>query len=293
MKVSLVIPFIEQYDVLIPTIQHAVDNAGSEFELVLISNNPLPAKDWSMIEKSYDHTYPKTHMVVNPQNIGVLPTYKQGYEQSEGDIVFYIHSDVLIHEKGWVAQLSKAFEEDPILGLVGIFGARGIGTDGGRMYSMSNMQGKEWGGCECHSIAAYHHGELIDTLRPSVILDGVGMAWRRETLKKLVDNTDAFAEWRAPHHFYDKILSLKTIENGYRVATIPLAFDHYSGATANRSEIYKKTMGDWLKAHNAPYTEGSEDEGIYQLAEKQMFDEYGKKFPITVDEYYRYTVNDN
>lgn len=291
MKVSLVIPYMDQLDVLVPAIENAVNYAGQEFELVLIDNGsdePLGALPLS----NALHYKTKVTHIHNLFNIGVLPSFKQGFEESTGDIIFYTHSDVLLWSEDWVAKLVAAFEADPKLGLGGLFGARGIGEDGGRSQCYSNMQGKQWGKCDCHVVAGQHHGDMIIEVTPATVLDGVGMAFRRETMQRIIDETDMFADWRSLHHFYDKILSLKTIDLGYHVAVIPLEFDHFSGATAVRSTRYPESVRTWLDRQGIIYEQGHEDQAIYDLAESQMFKEYRQYFPITVSADYQYFSKD-
>lgn len=285
MKVSLVIPFIDQYDVLHPALRNASMHAGSPFELILIDNGSDVPLDRGELAFG---AHVDVKLIRNKHNIGVLPSFKQGYEESTGDIIFYTHSDVLLWSEDWVRQLTDAFQVDDRLGLGGLFGARAIGEDGGRSQCYSNMQGREWGKCSCHAIAGQHHGDMITEVTPATVLDGVGMAFRRETMRRIVEDTDMFADWRSPFHFYDKSLSLKTIKVGYRVAVIPLEFDHFSGATSVRSGKYKESMRPWLKKHGIPFEEGGEDQAVYNLAEKQMFDEFRAAFPITVSSNYEY-----
>jgi glycosyltransferase involved in cell wall biosynthesis len=275
MKVSLVVPYIDQLDKVALCLQTAHKNAGAGYELVTINNGSEVPLSSALVDNN------ENVFINNEVNLGVLPTFKQGYENATGDIILFIHSDVLIHETDWVPKLQGIFEQLPDLGLGGFLGARGIGENGGRIDVSSNLRGEVWGGCDCHDIAAKHHGELIEVVTPATVVDGLGMAFRRETLQRLVDETDVFADWRAPHHFYDKILSLKVIQLGYKVATIPFACDHYSGATANHSQIYQDTMKKWLADHGNEVTDNADD-GIYHLAEQQMFNEYREMLPITV-----------
>lgn len=282
--ISLVIPFLDAFDKLERCLEVAIKNAGSKsYEIVLIDNGSKKPFDYSRFENKARITY-----IRNESNTGVLPTYKQGFEHSQGSAICFIHSDVLLHSKGWVQKIKKAFRDDEKLGLLGLFGAKGIGVDGGRSWSMGNLLGKEWGACECHELAAWHHGFPISQIEPAIVLDGVGMFFRQDVLYQLIENTDAFAKWRAPHHFYDKILSLKVVDLGYHVGIIDIDFDHWSGATANHSKTYDQTMKDWAKKYGY-YLEGEEgDRMVYLAAEKQMFDEFQQRFPANVYEGYIY-----
>jgi hypothetical protein len=100
--------------------------------------------------------------------------------------------------------------------------------------------------------------------------------------------TDIFVDWRAPHHFYDRIIPLKLIDAGYKIATLGLGFDHWSGATANSSEKYTESGKKWLEA-TGQYQDGVNiDKQIYDIAEKQFFTEFGRRIPCYVQSDWNY-----
>lgn len=288
MKLSLVIPFIDQVDITKHCIEVAAKNAGQEFELVLIDNGSdkrlfpeaKPKGKAGHYWFTPDYDVPMRYLL-NKENIGVLPTFKQAFENTDSDIICFIHNDVLLHEENWVQKVIDAFTAVPKLGLAGIFGAVGVGDNGGRIRSQSKMLGLEWGKCECHEVAWQHHSEFMDGVSPATILDGVGMFFSREAANSLLQ-TDIFDDWRAPHHFYDRIIPLKLIDRGFRIATIGLGFDHWSGATANSSDKYQKSGMAWLKRNgHTPLADGV-DHTIYTIAENQFFYEFGHRIPCYV-----------
>lgn len=282
--VSVVIPYIveneQQADIVHRCFGLANQFALSDTEVIGIDNGSTYSGD--------NHPYLRWAIHYNKENTGVLATFKQGYELATGNIICFIHSDVLLHEPGWDKRISDTFEADPQLGLAGLFGATGIGTDGGREFSMSNMLGKEWGKCTCHSQAALHHGALETGVKPAAVFDGVGLFFRRETLRQLVETTDMFDDWRAPHHFYDRIMSCKVAALGWHMAVIGIGFDHWSGATANASEVYNKTASEWLGKHLGKGFWRTPDSAIYQIAEQQFFKEFRHRLPLRVGGDYSY-----
>lgn len=283
--ISVVIPFCDAFDKLDKTVAALIANKGryNDFEIVLFDNGSDKLYKYHRFERKVKFTYHREET-----NIGVLPVFERALEYCKGDIIMFIHSDVLVHGKDWPIRIKSAFRDDKKLGLLGFFGAKGIGADGGRAWSISNMQGSEWGKCDCHDIAAWHHGELIEGVHPAVVLDGLAMIFRSETLYGLISRTDAFAPWRAPHHFYDKILSLKTIKLGYHVSVIDIEFDHWSGATVNHSRKYDLLAKSWAK-ENKKYIAGEEgDRMVYLAAEEQMFKEFNGSLPVNVFGNHRY-----
>jgi len=282
--ISLVIPFIDTWVVTKRCLEKVAENTTGDTEIVLIDNGSEKSyKDEAdAILKDLNLVY-----VFNNKNIGVLPTFKQGLEKSSGEIVCFMHNDVLLQERGWDEKVAGVFADNERLGLAGLFGAVGVGDNGGRIRSMSKMQGAEWGICACHEFAWQHHSEYLDGMHPATILDGVGMFFRREALEDLV-NSDMFADWRAPHHFYDRIMPLKLVDKGWKVATIGIGFDHWSGATANSSTVYNDTATEWLKSQDK-YEEGRPvDQQVYDIAEQQFFAEFRHRLPCTVDSNWNY-----
>ena len=283
--ISVVIPFVDAFDKLRPCIESVIAHAsGHDYEIILWDNGSRRTFSY----KKYQGSAPISY-IRQKKNIGVLPVFKEATPYCLGDIIMFIHSDILVHGAAWDERIEKVFKDDDRLGLAGFFGAKGIGADGGRSYSISNMQGSVWGKCDCHESAAWHHGSpMTRPVEPATVLDGVALIFRRSVLEEIIDNTDMFAMWRAPHHFYDKTLSLKTVDLGYKVAVIDIEFDHWSGATANHSKKYDKMAREWAKAHGA-YIEGSDgDHMVYKAAEKQLFDEFRNRLPVNVLNDYEY-----
>lgn len=285
MKVTLCVPFVDTWDITKHCIEKIVENTTEPIELIMIDNgSDENYKD--RMQKLTDNGLIEFVYKRNSENLGVLPTFKQGLEKATGDIICFIHSDVLIQERGWSEQVREAFEQNAQLGLAGLFGAVGVGNNGGRVRSQSNMLGKEWGACECHTEAWMHHSEHMTGISPATILDAVGMFFSRKALESLV-NSDMFADFRPPNHFHDRIMPLKLIDMGYKIATIGIGFDHYSGATANSSDNYRQIAKKWCEDHGVATTDAP-DQDVYNEAERLFFKEFGSRLPCTVDSNWNY-----
>lgn len=285
-RLSVVIPFIDNWDILYNCLYKLAYYTTKRTQLILIDNGS-DENYREKIKETIKGSNLRLKYVKNNANVGVLHTFKQGLELAKGDIIVYLHSDVLIHEPGWNERIERAFNADPQLGLAGLFGARGLHPDGGREGSMSHMVGQEWGKCECHSPAALHHGELMMETKPCVVFDGVGLFFRKSVLEELNDTSDLFDPSRAPHHFYDRIMSLKVLSLGYHMCVIGIKFDHYSGATANHSDKYTALARKWCKKNNHPMNSVGWDDTIYWIAEKQWRNEPShRRLPVRIDENY-------
>ncbi len=207
--ISIIIPVIDQHEVTDRCIAYIRATTVQPYEIIVIDNgSDVPYQD----------------AVVNGENKGIPTSLKQGYERAKGDIILFMHNDVLIHDHGWDIRVQSAFNDDPLLGVAGFFGGRGMNPDGGRVHPESNMLGTVWGS------PWNHHGTHQTGIVPAAVLDGLAMFFR----KRMLDEA-GFPEL-PPHHWYDRILPLYYIDKGWRCATIGVGFDHGSGFTSSQEK---------------------------------------------------------
>lgn len=284
--ITLVVPIVDGWEYTQKCIQRAVQNSRHAFELVVIDNGSDKSyyKDIKkLLRPNVSYQY-----IRNEQNLGVIAAFVQATDHAVSDIICFIHNDVLIQESQWEKKIEHYFDNDPKLGLAGLLGGNGVHPDGGRMNVVSNMLGKEWGKCDiCHTVAALHHGSQMTDISPAIVLDGVGLFFRRTCLEEIIAKTTALDETvRAPHHWYDRNLTLNATRLGWHVAVIGVAFDHWSGATANSSTKYHETAMKWMDAHPEwlqRHAEKSPDEMVYWTGENQFGKEWASLLPAMID----------
>lgn len=272
MKLSIVIPVLGQHELSKLCLSKIIDKQihDTENEIVIIDNGG----DFSVESSDLPDKFARFTVLRPPEgNIGVYPAFKFGMENTTGDVVLFIHSDLIIDELGFDVRLLDAFEKDPKLGLVGFIGSAEIDFNGGRGgYTTSNFQGgtyvykgKVWKGSP-----ARDHGMRSKDLSKAAVVDGCSMALSRNAY-----NSIEYREDFPPHHFYDRLISMQVIEAGFDVAVLGIACDHISGQTANTEERYPSMAADWFKKHNiSPVNPQSMDQSIYVIAERMFLDEY-------------------
>lgn len=222
--------------------------------------------DVIVIDGNSDPPYIPTQqelVLQKPENTGVLDAYKFGMQYAVGDILVWIHNDVLLWENAWDTRVITAFQTDSKLGLAGLFGGRGVSLDGGRGHPESNMIGKEWG------THGGYHGQILTTQHPAVVFDSLCLMFRREALEQVgIDERIPVCHW------YDRILTLDILIAGWHCATIGISFDHFGGGTSTRT-----------------YT--SNDLETYQAGEKLFQEKHGDILSVGslwVDAEYNYTI---
>lgn len=213
----------------------------------------------------------RLNYIRNEENIGLVKTMQQMYEQCETDVLAILHNDVYVYEKDWDQRVLKYFQDIPKLGAAGFFGAAGCGPLGeriqdvpipGMMAGMSNM------------LEAEIHGMRLDTeWAPCAIFDGLGMIFSMEMLKA----GNGFDQRYVFHHLYDRDAGLESLRRGYKNIVVNVPCHHVGGMTANRAEYQtwidkKMNMTDY-KADSFTHDENS----------KRFADKFKDVLPLYVE----------
>lgn len=299
MRLSVIFPVHNQHPLAQAAIDVAVHNLSGEtdVEIIVLDNASMPSwghygpngarlpipSEAQMAAESGEipmTVAPKTCTIKafrKDKNIGVYPTFWWGLSVATGDVLAFLHSDLMVAEKGWDKRVLEAFEADSTLGMVGFIGSneidgaggRGLGTCSnfmGQTYKSSSKDGvKEWTGSP-----AEPHGRRMTGLEPAMVEDGCAMIFRRSCLEAISQRADF-----PPHHFYDRLLSCEVREKGYWMATLGIGCDHISGQTVNQEASYGDMAREWCEAHGLTM-EGSHnwDNVVYREAERQWLKEY-------------------
>ena len=296
MKITIVIPVIDEHHVTKRCLEKIKENSVTDPRIIIIDNNSKePFIDTGLANifggDGLTRSNPRCSVIRFLENQGMLGSLKIGLDQCSADeILVYPHNDVLIHEKGWDKRVIDAFEKDPLLGMAGFFGARGVGKDGGRWHSESAMMGKEWG------TSYVHHSALSTKVTPAAIFDGLCLIFRVGAVYKRSDESQDTVLPRVlipdgpPHHWYDRFLPLEFISRGWRCATIGILHDHAGGLTASK-QGYSAFAHKWCEERGLEATSGSHDLTIYNEGLKIFNEKWAPKLPLKVDDQYNYTWN--
>ena len=248
---SICIPFHNQTTLTHQCLEQLNKTCKTNPELLLIDNGSTEPPEnldklKDLVFKQKETSFSKSQLLPNDENIGVFPCFKQGLEHTQGDIIAFPHSDLLIWEDKWDERILDEFEKDPKLAVLGFLGSWEVDNWGGRgMGTTSNFQGLDRGS------KAQIHGSARADLMPCAVVDGCMMIFRRSFLEQVVD-----ISW-PPHHFYDRMLCCEAIQRELHVAMIGIQCDHISGQTANCEEEWKRLACKWAgsELHISHYNE--------------------------------------
>lgn len=285
MKLSIVFPVMNQFALSTLAIQSALDNLAPEAnaEIIIIDNGsdkPFEFQGFgagTFIVTAKLGARVEVKIVRYEKNIGVYPTFWES--APTGDIIAFLHSDLIVCEQNWDARVEQAFRHDKNLGLVGFIGSNEIDGSGGRgLGTTSNFQGGtylpidrinydniKWTGSPAHV-----HGKVNAGFTAAAVVDGCAMIFSREALRDLKMREDF-----PIHHFYDRLLSSEVREKGYSMGVLGIACDHISGQTANQEPKYGDTAKEWAEAHGLVMEPWHNwDTVLYKTAEAIWLAEY-------------------
>lgn len=245
----------------------SIVGAGLQSDLIIFDNGANVAENQENFFKSYvfPHMPNPSGCRYWPQkdNLGLVETMQHCYENTDYDILCFIHNDLYIYDKQWDQDILSVFQTEPKPGLVGIFGSKGVFQNSVRFHVWNNLVEAEVHGYRLISSAS--------TLKVGV-LDGMFMAASR----KMLDARGGVDTNFNIHHYYDLDLSLESIDRGFNNYIYPLYAHHVSGQTA-----CKPVFQDW-----ATNREGvqSAEYNIYYKGNLQRFTEkWGSRLPYHVD----------
>ena len=276
MKLSIVIPVHNAHDVTWDSLDRLNRYSVTSPVVIIIDNASNPSfADWLVQNDHALDELQNIRVVIKElkENVGVWPTFGIGYDEAmdftydvsdaSEHIIAYFHNDLWIEDAGWDDRVINGFVDDKQLGMVGFVGSNEWGANGGRGGgTMSNFQGIGRGS------AAEVHGKRVTDLRPALQVDGCAMIMRRSTMDEV-----GFFEW-PPHHFYDRIYSLRIIKAGWHVGVFGIACDHISGQTANTQSGWQDTAKAWCNAHGiSEMTAHNWDYTVYNVAEQRFLTE--------------------
>ena len=186
------------------------------FTLCIIDNaSPTPYH-----RGDYDVPF-RLRIIRNERNEGNYYPLRQVAElEPNHAIVALAHNDLIFYERDWDGRLERAFRADPHLGMVGFAGSAQLNANGTRGNLMSNLRGTRG------HISADDAGTRIEGLVPSVVVDGIFMAFHRAALAALT-----LDESLPPIHFYDYIWGAQVILAGWRLGTLGVEVDHVGWST--------------------------------------------------------------
>lgn len=265
---SMVITVMGQHDLTRFCLQKLIDNQVGEIEIVIMDGKG----DFEIKEGDLKSDKPLNIKIIHDNE--VYPAFKYWMENTTGDIMLFMHNDVIISDYGFDVLLRHTFLKYPKVGVVGFLGSDEIDARGSRNWGTTSnwlgetyhFNGKTWSGFRALNVGR----QRWDGLSASVVIDGCAMAMRRSGWIPLKEKLMPI-----PYYDYDRIVCLRYQETGWRVATLGIALDHISNMTGSNELKWHenvKKFGESKKIQTMTDTTGKTNWDISLHAEsKRIF----------------------
>lgn len=173
----------------------------------------------------------------------------------DSDVLAFAHDDMEVYEP-WTEYLEVLFTAKPEIGLIGFFGAKGLGSEDiyrtryelqqlARYYPTSNV------------VDAEAHGTRCTVPTQVATVDGFFMAVRKTAYDE-IGGWEACLQDNIPYHMYDHWMAMVLREKGYKTYLAPVSCKHFGGGTevkmSEEYETWAKENG--FESASAVHTEG-------------------------------------
>jgi glycosyltransferase involved in cell wall biosynthesis len=270
MKLTLGIPILNQEKITKDFFRYIDVNTKNVDEIIIVDNGsekPISVSDYDFLRSDIKD---KIKIIRNEKNVGVRGALNQIWKESTGDIICYTHNDVMFSHYAWDEQIRMALSLNDEIGILGCYGAKGIGADNiyqvpyemsqlGRIGNVSNAQMDK-------SVHGFRN--LTIGMENVAVFDGFFMAIKKE----LLDKTEGFSDILPQHHNYDNLICIQSLENGYENIAISLTFEHIGGQT------------DVKENWNSEF--GKEKNEIHAAAHPPLYEYCRGLLPIRIEDIY-------
>lgn len=265
---TIVVPVLNQHDATEQYLQSWFDLSKSRLRFLFIDNG----SDQKLSDQEFINRWSSDHeikVIRNDENTGVYPTFRQGYENTDSEFIFYSHNDVSMIEYGWDQKLLRILDRlGDTVGVAGMFGAKRIGTND--IYrSPYNFTQMMRGDCiTTASMADGHGSRLISSeFERVIVLDGYSLICSR----KMIDASGRFDhESFPPHHMYDIDICVSSHYAGFNNYAIDVDCIHHGGVTSTRER--------WAEKMN------TSDFAVHRKSHRIFYDKWNGKLPIVIGE---------
>lgn len=166
--------------------------------------------------------------------LSIFEAYNIGINRSTGEILVFLHDDVLFQTLGWGPIVQELFESNLNMGLLGIAGSP----------IKTKMPSPWWEGPNCIRIVQHYNNNKVSEdknygfenkiIVEVAAIDGVLMIMKHDDNMKFDENLGGY-------HNYDMDLSIKYFKLNKKVfVTSQIVIEHFSAGTMN-NDWYKST----------------------------------------------------
>ena len=168
--------------------QNIAETVGCDYELVVIDNR--------------DNRY------------SIFEAYNEGIRRAKGEILCFMHDDVLFQSIGWGNVIINHFNEDERIGLIGFAGTHFLPNTPMYWYSSPFVSQRNLNN-DHGAVAEHYHEEWFgsEDIIEAVAVDGFCMFARKDMFERIAFDDKTYKGF----HLYDMDICMQAIAAGYKV----------------------------------------------------------------------------
>lgn len=168
--------------------QNIAETIGCEYELVVIDNSS--------------------------NQYSIFQAYNEGVRRSMGEVLCFMHDDVLFRSSNWGGTIKTHFQENESVGVIGFAGTHFLPDmpmywDESPLISEYNLTTKRGKTEKCFSVEHFGNHSIVEV----VAVDGLCFFMRRILFEKVAFDEKTFSGF----HLYDMDICMQAREAGYKV----------------------------------------------------------------------------
>lgn len=195
---------------------------------VVVSTRKIDEKYVEHIKKMFSH--PKTQVLIYENNgeFSLPQLYNRGLDESENEIVVFMHDDLIIETTNVTRKIVRLFEENPEHGIIGIAGTNNL-INGMWWTERSSMYGQVKHEHEGKVHRNNYSGSFNEFLKNVVCVDGLFFSVHKGRI------LERFDEEFLGFHFYDIPFCVSNFLKGVKVGvTTKIMVIHKSIGMVNK-----------------------------------------------------------
>jgi GT2 family glycosyltransferase len=238
---------MNQFPLTVECLKLIEKNIKNVEEVIIIDNSDTDFLAFEGLQEVDSRLINNLKVIRNIENVGVRESLNQGWKNSTGEIVLFMHNDLMMYEKDFDEKLKETFKKVPQASMIGAFGAKGLGVPGifEKPYEMSQLSRIANVSNAIMDKEIHGFRNLGNSYENVAVFDGMFMCIR----KSFLELVGGFDECTETFHNYDNLICVKSVEKGFENLVVPLAVDHLGGRTTVAEDWAKKFGKDKQQVH--------------------------------------------
>mgnify|MGYP002623476925 CR=1 FL=1 len=171
----------------------------------------------------------------------IFSAYNEGVRRAKGDIVCFMHEDIIIHTQEWGKRLVSIFKDSKI-GLVGVIGSQFLPNTNASWWNCGAQVGEILQGNQDaygNYSVWYNNSNAVNSPIDCVVVDGCFMALRKSLFDYIHFDEDTFSSF----HAYDLDICMQVLGLDLRVVVIDkLLIEHKSSGVVGADYITQRDI---------------------------------------------------